>query len=427
MTTAYDQCIETMFALQRFGIKLGLETIAGILDGLGNPHRSYRCIHVAGTNGKGSIASGLAAVLRCAGYKTGLYTSPHLVRFNERICIDGAPIADERVVEGYHAVRRVHSGEREPTFFEFATAMALWEFAAQNVDWAIIETGMGGRLDATNILTPALSVITNISVEHGEYLGNTVAGVAYEKAGIIKPGVPVVTGVRQKSAVATIERRAAEDQAPLYRLGKDFRVRRSSRGFTYYGLDHTWHRMQTALSGKFQADNAALVAASSEALVRTGAADIDEAHIRQGLADNRWPGRLEVVREKPLVIFDGAHNLAAARELGRYMADELAGRRTTLVVGILDDKPYKAMLDFLTPHCHRAVLTQPVIGRALSAQTLREAIAPTCPDITVIPRVPDALAHAMATSGPDDVVVVAGSLYVVGEAKQALELTSKNS
>ena len=422
----YDRCIDTMFALQRFGIKLGLETITGILDGLGNPQRNYRCIHVAGTNGKGSIASGLTAALRCAGYKTGLYTSPHLVRFNERICINGEPIADGRVVEGYRAVRAVHSGEREPTFFEFATAMALWEFGAQKVDWAVIETGMGGRLDATNVLMPALSVITNISVEHGEYLGNTVASVAYEKAGIIKPGVPVVTGVRQKSAVAAIEAKAATEKAPLFRMGKDFRVRRSAKGFIYYGIDHTWKGMQTSLAGKFQADNAALVAAACETLARTKAADISEAHVRQGLVDNRWPGRLEVVKERPRVIFDGAHNLAAARELGRYMVDALAGRRITLVVGILDDKPYQAMLDYLVPHCARAVLTQPVIGRALSAATLHEAIAPACPDITVIPNVADALAHAVATSAPEDVVVVAGSLYVVGEAKQALELISKN-
>ena len=419
-TNAYDQCIETMFALQRFGIKLGLETITGILDGLGNPHRRYRCIHVAGTNGKGSIASGLTAALRCAGYKTGLYTSPHLVRFNERIAIDGVPITDERVVEGYHAVRSVHSGDREPTFFEFATAMALWEFGDREVDWAVIETGMGGRLDATNVLTPALSVITNISVEHGEYLGNTVAQVAFEKAGIIKPGVTTVTGVRQKSAVSAIEKKAAEENAPLFRLGKDFSIRRNAAGFTYYGMDHTWHGMKTSLLGRFQAENAAIVAAACEALTRTGAADISEANVRQGLVENRWPGRLEVVGQEPLVILDGAHNLAAARELGRYMTANLAGRPVTLVVGILDDKPYRAMLDHLIPACARVVLTQPVIGRALPADTLRAAIAPTCPDITVIPHVAEAVRHAIATSDKGDVIVVAGSLYVVGEAKEAL-------
>ncbi|MBI9083964.1 MAG: bifunctional folylpolyglutamate synthase/dihydrofolate synthase [Desulfobacterales bacterium] len=409
-----------MFALQRFGIKLGLETITDILDGLGNPHRNYRCIHVAGTNGKGSIASGLTAALRCAGYKTGLYTSPHLVRFNERIAINGVPITDERVVAGYQAVKAVHGGDREPTFFEFATAMALWEFAAQKVDWAVIETGMGGRLDATNVLTPALSVITNISVEHGEYLGNTIARVAYEKAGIIKPGVPAVTGVTQKSAISALEKKAAEENAPLFRLGKDFRIRRSRTGFTYHGMDHTWKQMETSLLGRFQAENAAIVAAASEVLIRSGAADISEADIRRGLIENRWPGRLEVVSQQPLLILDGAHNLAAARELGRYMATDLAGRRITLVVGILDDKPYRAMLDHLIPACARVVLTQPVIGRALSAQTLRAAIAPTCHDITVIPKVAEAVRHAIETSGPDDVVVVAGSLYVVGEAKETL-------
>jgi dihydrofolate synthase / folylpolyglutamate synthase len=425
MTTAYDSCIDTMFGLQRFGIKLGLETISDILSALGNPHLRFRCIHVAGTNGKGSIASALATILHRAGYKTGLYTSPHLVRYNERIVVNGRPIENDRVVAGYEAVRSVHSGDREPTFFEFATAMALWEFADQNVDWAIIETGMGGRLDATNVLSPALSVITNISVEHSEYLGHTIAGIAYEKGGIIKAGAPVITGVRQRAAIDTLETIAAERNAPLYRLGKDFRLRRNRDTFTYFGLAATYRHMATGLAGKFQADNAAMVTAACEVLNRTGTAEIPEAAMRQGLLENRWPGRLEVVGESPLVILDGAHNLAAARELGRYLSDNLAGRPTTLVVGILDDKPYQAMLDYLLPHCHRVILTQPKIGRRLPVETLREHAAPVCPDLEVIPDVGEAVLHAISTTPESDAVCVAGSLYVVGEAKEALQPADK--
>jgi dihydrofolate synthase/folylpolyglutamate synthase len=166
LKNSYDRCLKEMFGLRRFGIKLGLDTIADILHGLGDPQDGLNCIHVAGTNGKGSVASSLAAILSDCGYKTGLYTSPHLVRFNERIQIDNQPITDDQVVQAYQAVRRVHQGLREPTFFEFSTAMALYEFGRQNVDWAVIETGMGGRLDATNIIAQALSIITNISLEH---------------------------------------------------------------------------------------------------------------------------------------------------------------------------------------------------------------------------------------------------------------------
>ena len=187
-----------MYGLRRFGIKMGLSTIRKILSGLGNPQNTYACIHVAGTNGKGSVASSLASILNQAGYKTGLYTSPHLVNFNERIQINSRPISNANVLASYKAISRVHHGDREPTFFEFATIMAFYEFASRKVDWAIIETGMGGRLDATNIILPRVSIITNISLEHRDYLGDTLEQISGEKAGIIKPRTPVITGIRQK-------------------------------------------------------------------------------------------------------------------------------------------------------------------------------------------------------------------------------------
>ncbi|MGD9026243.1 MAG: Mur ligase family protein, partial [Desulfobacterales bacterium] len=176
---AYHRCLETMYGLRRFGIILGLETIRNILDGLEQPHRNYACIHVAGTNGKGSVAAALSAILFESGYRVGLYTSPHLVRFNERICINNRQISNDEVVQSYKAVKRVHYGDRSPTFFEFATAMALYAFSRRRVDWAVIETGMGGRYDATNIIQPAISIITNVSLEHRDYLGNTLVEIAH--------------------------------------------------------------------------------------------------------------------------------------------------------------------------------------------------------------------------------------------------------
>ena len=423
MTTAktnYMECLETMYGLKRFGIKLGLGTIQKILSGLGNPHRQFRCIHVAGTNGKGSIASGLAAILKSCGFRTGLYTSPHLVRFNERIRIDGHEIADDNVVAAHEAVKRVSAGSREPTFFEFATAMALYEFGRQQVDWAVIETGMGGRLDATNVVQPAVSIISNISIEHKEYLGNSIAQVAGEKGGIIKPATPVVTGATQKDALIVLEDIAAARSAPFYRLGKHFRTRRTSEDtFTYYGVEQVWRAMRTNLTGSYQTSNAALALAACEQLLHQGK-PLNAACIRKGLAQAIWPGRLEVIQDKPLVIFDGAHNLIAARNLAKYIVRHIKDKKITLVTGILDDKPYAAMLKSLLPLCERVILTQPAIDRALPAETLQKVAKEYLDNIEVIPDVGIAVRRAIDTTAPEDAVCVAGSLYLVGDAKKAL-------
>lgn len=423
MTTekSYKNCLKTMYGFRRFGIKLGLSTIKKILSNLNNPQRTYGCIHVAGTNGKGSVASSLANILIRSGYKTGLYTSPHLVRFNERIQVNNRPISNKNVLAAFNAVRQVHHGRREPTFFEFATAMALYEFGRQQVEWAVIETGMGGRLDATNVVQPELSIITNISLEHRDYLGNTLSQIAGEKAGIIKRRKPVVTGIRQQKARQVVEQVAVQKNAALYRLGRDFKVRRNMPGtFSYYGLDNTWHGLQTALQGSHQADNAALVLAACELMSRRKAR-LEPAAIKHGLRTNHWPGRLETVSEKPLIMMDGAHNLAAARNLARYLASNLAGRKMTMVIGILDDKPYKAMLDSLLPLASRVVLTRSKIDRALDPRRLQEVAADYRVNNVIVPDVVQAVRHAINISSPADAICIAGSLYVVGEAKEAFD------
>ena len=410
-----------MYGFRRFGIKLGLATIKKILAGLDNPQLRYGCIHVAGTNGKGSVASSLASILYQSGYKTGLYTSPHLVRFNERIQINNRPISNKNVVAAYNAVRQVHHGKREPTFFEFATAMALYEFGRQQVQWAVIETGMGGRLDATNVIQPELSIITNISLEHREYLGGTLSQIATEKAGIIKRRKPVVTAIKQKDARRVVEQIAAQKNTVLYRLGRDFRVRRKQPGtFSYYGLNNTWHDLQTALRGSHQADNAALVLAACE-LLSERKVQLKLANIKKGLSTNHWPGRLETVSENPLIMMDGAHNQAAARNLARFLSSNLAGSKITLVIGILDDKPYKVMLNSLLPLASRVVLTRAKIDRALDPQKLQEVAAEYSIKSTIIPDVVKAVKYAIDTSAPEDAICIAGSLYVVGEAKEAFD------
>ena len=417
----YQECLDVMYALRRFGIKLGLSVIRNILDALGNPHDRYACVHVAGSNGKGSIASTLAAILGKSGHRVGLYTSPHLVRFNERIQIDHHPVSDDDVVSAYNAVAEVHQGDREPTFFEFTTAMALKIFADHEVDWAIIETGLGGRLDATNIIEPQLAIITNISLEHQMYLGNTIAQIAAEKAGIIKEGVPVICGAKQKSAIAVIQKRARSRRASFYRLGRDFRVRKNpSGGFTYFGIRHTWRRLSTALQGDFQIRNAALGLAACEILMTKGV-EVPLSAIEYGVAHNRWPGRLEVVATDPMVILDGAHNLAASKALAGFLASRMAGKRITLVVGILDDKPYADMLQALVPVSSRVILTQATIDRSLPPDVMLPIVKPLQPDVVMIAPVSDAITHAMKTAGGDELICIAGSLYVVGEAKAHFE------
>lgn len=415
---SYDKCLETLYSLRRYGIILGLDVIKNILQKLGNPQNNFKTIHVAGTNGKGSIASTLSTILLDAGFRVGRYTSPHLVKFNERICINNHPASDENLVAAYEAVKNVHHGSREPTFFEFSTAMAFYEFGRHNVDWAVVETGMGGRLDATNLITPDLSIITNISLEHKIYLGNTISEITREKGGIIKKGVPVATGVTQKHAVSVLKSIAESQSAPFFCFKDAFRVRRNSDGtFNYYGIDHVWRNLHTGLIGAHQVDNAALVLAACEILNKNGL-NLALTNIKYGLEQNNWPGRLEIVSTTPSILLDGAHNFIAARYLARYLSENLSQRNITLIIGILDDKPYKAMLKDLLPLCEKVILTRPKIDRALAPEKLYAIAKEMISDIRIIPDVDQAVIYAIENASTDDTICIAGSLYVVGEAKE---------
>ncbi len=423
---AYEKCLEAMYSLHRFGIKLGLDIISGMLDGLGNPQESYNCIHIAGTNGKGSVASALSTILHRAGYRTGLYTSPHLVSFNERICIDNQPVSNDDIIAAHTRATEAFQGDRENTFFELTTAMALDVFGRKQVDWAIIETGMGGRLDATNVLTPDLCIITNISLEHQSYLGDTIAQIAGEKGGIIKKGIPVVTGVRQPEAIQTIESLAKEHDAPLARFKETFDIRPSAENiFDYHGIETDLDMVAVGLPGEHQLENAALVLAACETLNLAGKVKIDEAAMRYGLMKNTWPGRLEIVAEAPTILLDGAHNLVACEALAHFLKTRYMDRDITLVVGILDDKPYEKMLDLLVPACKKLILTRPIINRALEPEALLPVIEPYGKETTIIASVPEAVNLAIDAARPDEVICIAGSLYVVGEARQMLDLSGR--
>ncbi|MBU0994775.1 MAG: bifunctional folylpolyglutamate synthase/dihydrofolate synthase [Proteobacteria bacterium] len=414
-----------MFAFGRFGIVLGLETICAILEKLGNPHNSFKSIHIAGTNGKGSVASALSSILAASGYRVGLYTSPHLIHFNERICIDNQPISNDEVVDAYIAVDKWNNGKRKATFFELATAMAFYEFARKNVEWAVIETGMGGRLDATNIITPEISVITNISIEHKMYLGNTISKIAGEKGGIIKKGRPVVTGVRQRDAIQTLDTISENKHAPIFRLGKDFKTRKNrNHTFTYFGMNETLKNMETGLLGNYQIDNAGLTIAVCELLNQSGTL-LPSEKIREGLKKNCWPGRLETISDAPLVFVDGAHNLSAIRNLKRFLSENTDSEKLTLIIGILDDKPYVQMLNILLPACNRVIITKPDSERSTEPEILFNTAKTISENVTIKNSVKEALEYALETTRPDEAICIAGSLYLVGEAKAIMAGISK--
>ena len=426
---AYQQCLDRIYKLGRFGIKLELETIENILRLLNHPQKNYRIVHVAGTNGKGSTASYIASILRKAGFSTGVYTSPHLIRFNERIVVDGKEITNDEVVKAYEAVNAVDIGKRRATFFEIATAMGFYHFSKADVEWAVIETGMGGRFDATNIVRPQVSVITNLSIEHTDYLGATIKDLANEKGGIIKKKVPLVTAVSQPSGHDVIKKLAAKNDSLIYQYKKEFSARKNPNQdtYTYKGIFSRYERLTKPLPGDHQKENLSLAIAACE-LIFNSLKNVDPRYrltpdiVKDGISATRWPGRLEVVMEHPKVIVDGAHNLKAAKVLGRYLTDRFIDTKLTLVLGILDDKPYEKMLESLLPCADRIIVTKAKIDRSIEPETLKKTIEKiTDVPVSIVEDVKEAVSNAIELSESDDAVCIAGSLYVAGEAKEKFD------
>lgn len=424
--TPYKRTIKYLFSLEGLGIRPGLERMTALLSALGDPHLSYPAVHVAGTNGKGSTSAILSSILAEAGFRTGLYTSPHLVRLNERIRISGRPVSDNAVVEAAKAVkrasRRVERSAGQPTFFEFTTAMAFLLFRERKVGVAVIETGMGGRLDATNVITPLVSIITNIGIDHTEHLGATLKEIASEKAGIIKRGVPVITGEEGKAPIRVIRTASRRMRAPLYRLGADFSFRPKGAGvsppFDFIGIDSRLPGLTTNLIGRHQLKNASLAVTAAEVLGRIGFV-IPEKALRRGLRRVVWPGRLEVVRRKPLVIIDSAHNPDGAAVLKEALLN-LRYKRLILVIGMMADKDISGVFSRLVPLSSLVILTSARTTRAASPALLMQKLSGYGVKKAASQGVAGAVDLALKEAGPDDCVCVAGSVYVAGEARERL-------
>ena len=428
----YQETIDYLFGLQKHGIKFGLSNSRQLMGLMGDPHLRFRSIHIAGTNGKGSTAAFLAGMLLAAGYRVGLYTSPHLVSFTERIRINNIPVTENRVIDlaervrtRYEGLSSAEGGAFTPTFFEVTTAMAFTCFAEECVDVAVVEAGMGGRLDSTNVITPMVSVITNIDVEHEEYLGDTIEKIAGEKAGIIKPSVPVITGAVQPEAIAVIERTAAAAGSPVHRMPKNFGAEPRSAGperaFDYRGIGMRLADLRIGMLGQHQIGNACLALAAAECVNKAGTA-VPDAAMRTGLANVVWEGRLERVAERPDIYLDGAHNPASARVLADAVRDLKKGyRHLVLVIGILMDKDYRGIVAQLAPQADRIVVTKPHYGRALDVQLLAAEIGVFHRTVDSAETVAGAIGLARQGAAENDLILITGSLYTVGDARAVLK------
>ena len=427
----YQEAIQYLYQLQRYGIRPSLEVIDGLMEALGQPHQKIRSVHVGGTNGKGSTCAMLASILRAAGYKVGLYTSPHLIDFTERIQINGVPIPGESVAVLTDHIREASRPSLPPTFFEFTTAMAFLYFAQQQVDVAVVEVGMGGRFDATNVLNPLVSVITNVDYDHEVFLGTTIPQIAAEKAGIIKAYTPVITATSRPEAVQVIEETCLQKKARLTLLGREVWVdgRLASGGsadFDYHGQKMTLRHLVCPLLGRHQIINAGTVLAVAEVLANSGM-EWSEASIREGLRSVRWEGRLEVVKREPLVLLDGAHNPAGAKVLGNFLTEikQVRKGRLLLVIGILADKNISGILKELVPCADQVILSRPDYSEAASLDELRKGLRGFSIPVIAKESIPEAVNFAMGRLLPQDILCVTGSLYTVGAAKAHLEGRAK--
>ena len=421
---SYSLAIDYLYGLQQHGIKLGLETIHLLLEQVGHPERALRVLHIGGTNGKGSTAAMAAAMLQHSGKRVGLYTSPHLVEFRERIRVNGCMITEEQVAKLVSRVRATLGHDLQPTFFEMTTAIAFLHFAESNVDVAVIEVGLGGRFDATNVVPqPLACAITTIGLDHQEHLGKTEEAIAFEKGGIIKPHVPIVIGRMGTQAGAVLRRIATELSAPLWQLGHDFDIEaQGSQRFLYRGASQVVDDLLCGLAGRHQWDNAACALALLEAADRVGIHTSAPA-ARDGLRTVSWEGRLESIEEYPKVLLDGAHNPPAAKVLSQYLQEYASSHPTSrimLVWGMMRDKDHREFITPLLPLVSEIVLTQTALARSATVDELRLALDtwPGPVSEAVFPM--DALTLAKGRCTPHDLICIAGSLMLVGEVKAAV-------
>lgn len=433
----YDEAVRYLLTLgrelaaptQAAAAKFDLENISVLAERLGRPDRAYPSAHIAGTNGKGSTAAFLESILRHAGFRTGLYTSPHLEKINERMRINGEEIGDESfatvfrrlqvLLEKLLAARKLRA---HPTYFECVTAMAFECFAQNRVEFGVFEVGLGGRLDATNVLSPAVTVITRIDFDHENFLGHSLKEIAGEKAGILKPSVPVIVAPQPPKAREVILTRANHLGCPVIETSEAFQITRESSRDGFFRAhvaeisSGDAFEITPSLPGRFQLQNAMNALAAARQLAARGFR-ICARDITVGIAATVWPGRLEKLQANPDVYLDGAHNPGAARELAQFLEQNFAGRKIRMIYGALRDKAVDEVAGQLFPHAAEVVFTEPRTSRAISAARLAEIASHHASDFTVIASAEQALDQALAESAPGDAIFITGSLYLVGQLR----------
>lgn len=413
---SYDYCTNYLFGLQRHGVKFSLENIQQLLQFLGHPETSFPSIHIAGTNGKGSTAAIIHSILLAEGYRAGIYTSPHLVDFRERIRIGLAPISKEMVVEFTRRLRPVIE-ELQPSFFEVATAMSFWYFARERADIVVVETGMGGRLDSTNVLEPLISVITPIDFDHQFYLGNSITEIAGEKAGIIKPFTPCITNNNGSPVLEVLEQKCSEMQSTLYKVQDQARldnILAHKRGikFDLAIFDKNYKKLHLNLAGTHQLQNAMLAIGTLELL--QNALQVSEKSIRWGLSNVRWAGRLELVREAPDVYLDVSHNPAGFQRTFEFLKRLYPKKAISVIVALQSDKDFKKISQLIAENSDNIWVTQVREGKPLSAELFAREIR-LAGRVAKIEHSIDNIIHQIKTASADTVWLVSGSHYLIGE------------
>jgi len=426
----YTKALDYIYDLTKYGIKLGLKNIIYLLYLLGEPHKKLKIIHVAGTNGKGSTCSLISSILQSAGYKVGLYTSPHLVDFTERIKINHKSISRKKVSELLERIKPfiekvAHTPSYgHPTFFEVITSMAFLYFYEEQIDFLILEVGLGGRLDATNICEPLISVITHIDYDHMDKLGNSLEEIAREKGGIIKPEGIVISSKQYEEAYNEIKKIADKKNSLVYSTGREINyeiVKSDVNGviFNLKGIYHNYKNLHTPLLGRHQADNATTAIAVTEALKIRGI-NISEKAIRTGLEKVKWTGRLEIIKNDPTLILDGAHNPSGIRMVRQALEEIFSYHRLILVLAIFEDKDYKKMIQIIAPKADLIITSKTMSPRAASPRIIAEEAAQYIDKnkIIVTENITQAINCALSNSKKDDLICITGSLYTVGEAKR---------
>lgn len=423
----YSQALEYIHSVEWMGSRPGLSRTLELLSKLGNPEKGMRFVHVAGTNGKGSTCSMLSSVLKCAGYKVGLYTSPYIVRFNERMQINGEPISDNELADIVSMVKPVAEAmEDKPTEFELITAVAFVYYKRHNCDVVVLEVGMGGRLDSTNVIeSPLVSVITGIALDHTAVLGNTIREIAFEKAGIIKKSCPVVYGGRDDIAFKVISDVAIANGCDVYRTQLD-NLKINSMDIQGTNFDYSFYLgLKLSLLGKYQLENAATVLETVKCLNKQGFM-IKIAAIQKGLSDAKWRARFELLANNPPVIFDGSHNIqgvtAAADSIKRFFGD----KKVALLMGVLADKDYKDMVEILSPLVKKVFAVTPNSPRALDSKDLAGVFSESGVDSqgydSIYEGVDSAYIYAKTQNVP---LIMLGSLYMYGDVYNSLEKVAK--